>query len=75
MNKINRINLNGRISLYIEAYPPDRRKRDIDNILKVVCDSFEKAGFFLNDSQIDRIYVERMPELKGLLNVQISEIE
>lgn len=74
-NLLKKTCFHGRISLYIEAFPPDKRKRDIDNVLKVVCDSFEKAGFFLNDSQIDRIYIERMPKLSGELHVEISEIE
>lgn len=54
-----RIPVLGRLSVSIIAYPPDKRKRDLDNILKVIFDAMEFAGYFLNDSQIDIIRVER----------------
>jgi crossover junction endodeoxyribonuclease RusA len=60
-----RIPLKGRLSVSIMAHPPDRRKRDLDNILKVTFDAMEFAGYFLNDSQIDIIHVERQPRTLG----------
>lgn len=36
----------------LEAYPPDNRRRDIDNIQKAVWDSLQHAGIYLDDSQI-----------------------
>lgn len=47
------------ISLDIEVYPPDKRKRDLDNILKVLIDSLQKANVFDDDSQVSRLFVER----------------
>lgn len=54
-----------RISLTVLAYPPDKRKRDLDNLLKIAIDSLQDANFFLNDEQIDHITIRRMEKVKG----------
>lgn len=41
-----------KMSVEIECHFPDKRKRDLDNILKVVLDSMVKAKLFDDDSQI-----------------------
>ena len=40
----------------IVAYPPDRRPRDIDNIIKPILDSLTRAGVWKDDSRVS--YVE-----------------
>ncbi len=40
-----------RIRIKIIFYPPDRRKRDLGNLDKVLIDCLEKYGIFDNDSQ------------------------
>ena len=57
--------LTGRLSVLIQAFPPDKRVRDLDNLLKVTLDSLQSANFFENDSQIDKITLERMEQRKG----------
>lgn len=47
------------ISLEIDVFPPDKRKRDLDNILKVLIDALQKANLFDDDSQIARLLVTR----------------
>lgn len=65
----------GRISISIQAYPPDKRIRDLDNLLKVLIDSLKDANLFLDDSQIDKIFIERMSIFKkGKLDIKIEEI-
>lgn len=54
-----------RISMRIDAFPPDRRRRDLDNTLKVVADSLQDAGLFDDDSQIDEIHIKRGHIVKG----------
>ena len=67
--------IKGRISIHIQAFPPDNRSRDLDNLLKITVDSLQDANLFLNDSQIDRIYIERKPILKGgQLLIKLEEI-
>jgi len=41
--------------LKIEAYPPDSRRRDIDNLIKPTIDALKLAGLFEDDSQIQAI--------------------
>lgn len=55
----------GRLSLTLYAYPPDQRKRDLDNMLKQTLDALQHAGIFKDDSQIDRILIERKKRVEG----------
>lgn len=67
--------LKGPITLNIDAYPPDKRKRDLDNILKSLNDSLEYARVFENDNQIAKLIVTRREvEAPGRLVVTIEEI-
>jgi len=54
-----------RLALHIQAFPPDNRKRDLDNVQKVLCDALMHAGLFDDDSQIDDLHIERGPVRKG----------
>jgi crossover junction endodeoxyribonuclease RusA len=56
--------LSGRLHLTIELYPPDRRKRDLDNHCKAIQDGLAHAGVFEDDSQIDQLTVIRR-EVEG----------
>lgn len=49
----------GRVSVAVVAYPADRRRRDLDNILKAILDALEAARVFDDDAQADRLQVER----------------
>ena len=42
----------GMLAVKIRAYPPDRRKRDVDNLQKPLLDALEKGKAFYNDCQI-----------------------
>ena len=56
----------GRISLHAEFYPPDRRRRDLDNVGgKVLLDTLQAAGLFKDDSQIKRILLEMHEPIEG----------
>lgn len=47
--------LSGNIALRLDIYPPDRRKRDIDNINKALFDALEHAKVYENDAQIKMV--------------------
>lgn len=55
----------GRIRLDITAHPPDKRKRDLDNMLKAPLDALTHAGVWLDDSQVDALLIERGEVCKG----------
>ena len=56
--------LEGRLAVHVALYPPDRRKRDIDNVLKSLLDACEHAGCYENDSQIDELHIIRRDVIK-----------
>ena len=62
----------GRLSVVIVAHVPDRRRRDLDNMLKGTLDSLTHAGVWLDDSQIDSLTIARGP-VGGLLKVSVWE--
>jgi len=51
--------LEGRLAVYIELCPPDRRRRDIDNYTKALLDSLTESGVWLDDEQIDYLLIAR----------------
>lgn len=55
----------GRLSLTINAFPPDRRKRDLDNITKAILDGLTHGGIYDDDSQIDVLTINRGEVVKG----------
>jgi crossover junction endodeoxyribonuclease RusA len=57
--------IEGRLSVHIEAYPPDLRRRDLDGIFKGLLDALTKAGFWLDDEQIDDLRIVRREKIKG----------
>ncbi len=63
-----------RLAVSIHAYPPDKRRRDLDNILKCLLDSLQKAKVYEDDSQIDALLIMRMPERLGKVVVAIKEL-
>ena len=62
-----------RLTVKIEAWMPDRRRRDLDNLLKSMLDSLTHAGVWDDDSQIDQLAIWRGPALGGMCKVQITE--
>ena len=66
--------LTGRIEVLIDAYPPDRRKRDLDNILKPLGDVMQEYGVFLDDEQIDILIIRRRGK-GGCVDIHVSEID
>lgn len=62
-----------RLEVEVDIYPPDKRKRDLSNVIKVVEDACTKAGLWQDDSQIDRLVLQRMPNIKdGAIALRIA---
>lgn len=68
--------LTGRLALSIEAYPPDRRCRDIDNLFKGILDGLKHAAVLRDDGDIDELSIRRLhTEPHGRIHVAIWEID
>ena len=65
--------LRGRLAVSIKASPPDRRKRDLDNLLKAILDALQHGGAYEDDSQIDELTIKRLPpSTPGFVTVEIT---
>jgi crossover junction endodeoxyribonuclease RusA len=61
------------IVVEIYAFPPDNRRRDLDNILKSLLDSLEHSGLFLDDNQIISLTVHRGMKVKdGIVYIEMN---
>lgn len=65
---------NKRVAVFITMRPPDHRRRDVDNYLKVLFDSITKSGLWDDDSQVDLLSIERGKNTpQGMMVVRIQE--
>lgn len=46
-----------RVELLI--YPPDKKRRDIDNVCKVILDTLQRAGVYDDDFKVWQLTIER----------------
>lgn len=51
--------LGGPLQVELTAHPPDRRRRDLDNLQKALLDAVVAAGVIEDDSNIDDLRVTR----------------
>ena len=67
----------GDLAVAVEAWYPNRRKRDLDNLLKPLLDALQKAGIFKDDSQIVdlRIVKGGLAKPLGHVFVRVDTVE
>jgi crossover junction endodeoxyribonuclease RusA len=51
--------LDGPVELVVDVFPPDRRRRDLDNLQKALLDALAHGGAYHDDSQIARLTIQR----------------
>lgn len=57
--------LSGLLAVAVEVYPPDCRRRDVDNVQKALLDALEHGGAFHDDSQIVWLLTEKAKVVPG----------
>ena len=68
---------NARLKITIKLYPPDRRIRDIDNVVKPTLDALCQCGIFTDDEQVDVLHVSREKVIKwgaAVVSIEIIAI-
>ena len=48
-----------KLQIDLLIYPPDKKRRDIDNVCKVVLDTLQRAGIYDDDFKVWMLTVER----------------
>ena len=67
--------MTGRVKIDIRVHFKDKRKRDIDNVIKSLLDALTHAGAWDDDSQIDDLHIMRGEVIKnGKVIIDICEI-
>lgn len=65
--------LAGDLIVDIEAFMPDKRRRDLDNILKALLDALTHAGVWMDDSQIVDLRIRKAKTIGGMVKVKIRQ--
>lgn len=63
--RLHNLRTQARLAVEAKAFPPDNRKRDLDNIFKALGDSLTHGGLWQDDSQIDDLRLIRGPIYRG----------
>jgi crossover junction endodeoxyribonuclease RusA len=67
--------LEGPIRMRIEVYPPDNRRRDLDNLQKSLWDALQHGGAYHDDSQVVEFNVRKREVVPdGKVVVSIEEV-
>ena len=69
--------LEGPVAMKGRFHPPDKRRRDLDNVGgKALIDALQGAGLFTDDCQIKRISLEMLePVENGLCIIELENID
>ncbi len=73
VNSLKLKKLVGPVCVQICAYMPDKRRRDLDNILKACLDSLTHADVWEDDNQVHELTIKKMSKLGGFLIVEITQ--
>jgi len=67
-------NLAGKLVVEIEAWRPDNRRRDLDNLLKAALDGCTHAGVWEDDSNIVDLRIYWAEHIGGMIKVRVREL-
>lgn len=57
--------LEGLLEMTLLAFPPDKRRRDVDNLAKALIDCLMIAGLYQDDSQLVKLTIEKREPTPG----------
>lgn len=60
-----KLGIDSHVQVSCLLFPPDRRRRDMDNAWKVVGDALTKAGVWMDDSLIRKLVLQWSPPKTG----------
>jgi crossover junction endodeoxyribonuclease RusA len=55
----------GPLAVEVDVYPPDNRRRDLDNVQKSLLDALQHGGAYLDDGQIVHLATARREPMAG----------
>ncbi|MGE4471065.1 MAG: RusA family crossover junction endodeoxyribonuclease [Desulfovibrio sp.] len=68
--------IKGGLVCVLEVYPPDNRRRDLDNVSKAILDGLTHAKVWLDDSQVSDMRIVRSETVKnGKVVVRVERTE
>ena len=67
-----RVPLSQELTVFVHVYPPDRKKRDVDNIFKGIGDALTHAHLWGDDSQIGELHIYRHEPRPGAACVDVT---
>ena len=75
MQTLNDVHIDDRILVEVVIFPPDQRKRDMDNYNKALLDALSHSGIWADDQLIDQLFVYRgaVRQQNGSAYVRITE--
>lgn len=57
--------IEGELDVQVTVFPPDNRRRDVDNVQKALLDALEHGGIYADDNQIRKLAIEKGPVVEG----------
>jgi len=67
-------NFAGKMRVEIQAFRPDNRRRDLDNLLKAILDGCTHAGVWVDDSNIVDLRIYWADTVGGIVKLKVSEV-
>jgi crossover junction endodeoxyribonuclease RusA len=67
-------NFAGKMRVEIQAFRPDNRRRDLDNLLKAILDGCTHAGVWVDDSNIVDLRIYWADTVGGMVKLKVSEV-
>lgn len=68
--------LTKRVIMTVTLHPPTKARLDLDNRMKALCDGLTHIGAYDDDSQIDKLIINRGMVIKGgKAEVTLKEVE